>query len=83
MTCRDVTDVLDRYLDGDLSARQRLFLRVHLLGCRDCRNYLQSYELTTRAAKAAMLDLDGPPPAQMPEELVRAILASREGTPPQ
>ena len=78
MTCRDVTDVLDRYLDGELPRRQRLAIKLHLLLCRNCRNYLRSYELTIRAAKAAMLDLDGPPPADMPEELVKAILASRE-----
>jgi anti-sigma factor RsiW len=82
MTCREVTDVLDRYLDGELPARQRLFLNLHLLACRDCRNYLRSYEMTIRAARRAMLDPDGPPPADMPEELVKAILASR-GHPPR
>ena len=78
MTCRDVTDVLDRYLDGELPRRQQLTLKLHLLLCRNCRNYLHSYKLTIRAAKAAMLDLDGPPPADMPEDLVKAILASRK-----
>ena len=58
---------------------QRLFLKTHLLFCRDCRNYLRSYELTIRVAKAALLDLDGPPPPEMPEELVKAILASHDG----
>ena len=78
MTCRDVTDVLDGYLDGKLPRSQRLAIRLHLLLCRDCRNYLRSYKLTIRAAKAAMLDLDRPPPPDMPEELVKAILAFRE-----
>jgi predicted anti-sigma-YlaC factor YlaD len=77
MTCREVIDVLDRYLDGELPAIQQAFLKFHLLLCRDCRNYLRSYRQTIRAARQAMLDPDGPPPADMPEELVKAILASR------
>ena len=81
MTCREVTDVLDRYLDGELPRRDRLALKLHLLVCRACRDYLRSYELTIRAAKGTMLNPDGPPPADMPEELVKAILATRRGTP--
>jgi len=76
MTCRQLTDVLDRYLDGELPARQRLRLNLHLMVCRNCRNYLRTYQLTVRAAHATKPDPDGPPPADMPEELVKAILAS-------
>jgi len=81
MTCRQLTDVLDRYLDGGLPAAQRLCLNLHLMVCRNCRNYLRTYRLTVRAAKATRLDPDGPPPAGMPEELVKAILASAPRTP--
>ncbi|HEX4794318.1 MAG TPA: zf-HC2 domain-containing protein [Humisphaera sp.] len=77
MTCRDVTEFLDRYLDGDLPRRQQLSFRFHLLLCGNCRNYLRSYKMTIRAAKAAMTNSNGPPPAGMPEELVQAILAAR------
>jgi len=77
MTCREVTDILDRYLDGDLPKRQRLFLNVHLMVCSDCRNYLHAYRQTIRAAKTLALTPDDPPPADMPEELVKAVLASR------
>jgi len=77
MICREVTEFLDRYLDGDLPKAARLSLRFHLLLCGHCRNYLRSYKMTIRAAKTAMTDPDGPPPADMPEELVQAILAAR------
>ena len=76
MTCRQVTEILDRYLDGELPTSAQLMLKLHFLLCRDCRNYLRSYERTIRVAKAC-LDLDGAPPAEMPEELVKAILAAR------
>jgi hypothetical protein len=77
MTCREVTDILDRYIAGDLPRRQHLFLKLHLMMCRNCRNYLRTYRQTIRAAKTLVLNPDDPPPADMPEELVQAILASR------
>jgi predicted anti-sigma-YlaC factor YlaD len=77
MTCREVTDILDRYIDGDLPKRQRLFIRLHLMMCRNCRNYLRTYRQTIRAAKTLTSTPHDPPPQDMPEELVQAILASR------
>jgi len=76
MTCREVTDILDRYLDGELPAGTQMMMKLHFLICGDCRNYLRSYKRTIRAAKA-YLNLDGAPPADMPEELVKAILVAR------
>ena len=76
MTCREVTEILDRYLDGDLPKRAQLMMKMHFLICSDCRNYLRSYKLTIRAAKE-YLELDGAPPTDMPEELVKAVLAAR------
>ena len=77
MTCRELTDILDRYIDGDLPRGQQLALKVHLLGCRDCRNYLRTYRQTIRASQALAKTPDAPPPPDMPEELVKAILAAR------
>jgi predicted anti-sigma-YlaC factor YlaD len=79
MTCREVTDTLDRYLDGELSTSAHWALKLHFLICSDCRNYLRTYKLTIRAAKA-YLDLDGAPPADMPDELVKAIFVARSRT---
>ena len=39
--------------------------------------YLKSYEETMRLGKAVFADPDAPVPANVPEELVQAILASR------
>ena len=75
MTCREVTDILDRYIEGDLPTRQHLFLKLHLSLCRNCRNYLRTYRQTIRAAKSLVSTPGDLPP--MPEELVQAILASR------
>jgi anti-sigma factor RsiW len=78
MTCRQVTEFLDRYLDGELPRMARLQFRLHLSVCRDCRRYLRSYQQTIRSAREAFIDATdhcGEP--AMPEALVKAILAAR------
>jgi predicted anti-sigma-YlaC factor YlaD len=77
MTCKEVSDFLGEYLDGTLPVWQQLVFKVHLLGCRDCRRYLASYQTTIKMAKSLgePIDRDGVPP--IPEELVKAILDVR------
>ena len=75
MTCREVVESLNLYVDGRLRRRKRLALRCHLLLCRDCRNYLRGYVSAVRAAKAAMREPQVKP--DIPEHLVQAILATR------
>ena len=77
MNCKEVSEFLADYLDGALPTRQRWLFSFHLLLCRDCRRYLASYKETIRLAKAQRQtsnDSDLPP---IPDELVRAILATR------
>jgi len=77
MTCRKFTDFLMEYLSGELSARERTEFEWHLADCPDCAAYLKSYEETVKLGKASFPDLDAAVPQDVPEELVRAILASR------
>ena len=77
MTCREVTNFLSDYLDGSLPLRQRLMFRLHLLVCRDCRRYLDSFAATVKLTHSL-----GERPAEednlpIPEALVQAILAVR------
>lgn len=77
MTCREVIDFLMEYLSGELSASERVEFEQHLADCPDCTAYLRSYEETIKLGKAVFADPDAPVPPDVPEELVRAILASR------
>jgi len=77
MNCRDVTEFLSDYLDGELPLRQRLTFKLHLLLCRDCRRYLRSFATTiklTQSLGERSADDDEPP---IPKSLVQAILAAR------
>ena len=72
MTCREVIEFLIDYVDGTLPARELEQFERHLALCDSCTAYLHTYQLTIRLEKR--ID-DGP--IDPPEELVRAVLATR------
>jgi anti-sigma factor RsiW len=78
MTCRELVNFLGAYLDGELSERVRRRFDEHLAACTECSAYLETYRATVRLARGAFRDLDGPVPADVPEDLVKAILAARK-----
>jgi predicted anti-sigma-YlaC factor YlaD len=78
MTCRELADFLDDYLDGALAADVRGRFETHLTECRDCLVYLRGYRDTVRLLRDVGGDDDAEPPADVPADLVRAILAARK-----
>ena len=46
LSCKQVTEQTSAYVDGDMSRKQRLELRLHLLMCRSCRRFIQYFELS-------------------------------------
>jgi len=79
MNCRQLVDFLMAYLDGELPEDQRARFERHLSLCPACVVYMNSYIETVKMGKAACACPDEPIPADVPEELVRAILAARGG----
>lgn len=77
MTCRDFIEFLASYLDRELPAEEASRFDGHLAACPSCVNYLKTYGDTIRLARSSLSDPEGPVPAEAPEDLVRAILASR------
>ena len=76
-TCREVIEFLAAYVDGELSEDVRFRFDAHVAACPACSAYLESYEATVKLAKAALSGSDDPVPAEVPEDLVKAILAAR------
>lgn len=74
LTCREVIDFVSDYLDGALPGETLTIFEGHLAICPDCRAYIDNFRLTLKATKAAYASQDS---LAIPEELVRAILASR------
>lgn len=77
ISCRELEGFIDDHLDGTLPWRQQLVFRIHLVFCRECRDYLTSYTRTIALGKAVFDHADAPVPEEIPEDLVRAILAAR------
>ena len=77
MTCREFADFMDDYLANELSPAAKAELDYHLSLCVNCRNYLTGYEQTVKLGKAAFDDASGDLPLDVPEPLIRAILAAR------
>jgi len=80
MTCREFTDFLMAYLDGELPPEQHAQFRQHLDRCPPCVGYLRSYELTVRLERVAFVEPDVAASESVPEELVRAVLAARRAS---
>jgi len=49
MKCQEVSDYLDRYLDGQLDAGTSRMLQDHLSSCDSCRQKVQRFELIMEA----------------------------------
>lgn len=75
MNCEQVIEFLADYLDGALAADVVSRFETHLHACDSCTAYIASYRETIRMARVAtkspMLEA-----GEVPEELIRAILAS-------
>jgi anti-sigma factor RsiW len=65
------------YLSGELPPDLRQPFDHHLSLCINCRRYLASYRETVALGKRAFDDDEAAVPADVPEDLVRAILAAR------
>ena len=77
MTCKELVSFLMDYLNGELSAAERRTFDEHLAGCPDCVAYLASYRKAVRLGKAACRE-DGAVPSDVPEDVVRAVIAAQK-----
>jgi anti-sigma factor RsiW len=77
VTCREFVEFLMAYLDGELPTGQRSTFERHMGDCPACVRYLETYRETLRLERELCREADGSPPDDVPEGLVRAILAAR------
>ena len=74
MTCREFADFMDDHLSGELATDVRSAFEHHLQLCPNCQKYLAGYEETVKLGKRAFDNDEAAVPADVPEELVKAIL---------
>jgi anti-sigma factor RsiW len=78
MNCRQVVELMTDYLDGTLSAADRLKFEEHIAGCDGCRAYLA--QMRTTRDMVGRLAGESIPNA-IEEELLRAFKDWRPGKP--
>ena len=77
INCRQFEDFILAYLEGELTDKQRFVFELHLKVCRECRDYLAAYRRTVEVSRRAFDVPDAPVPEEVPEDLVKAVLAAR------
>jgi len=77
VTCREFADFIAEYLSGELPADVRTRFERHLWFCRACRKYLSGYKATVELGRRAFTNDDAALPPDVPDDLVKAILAAR------
>ncbi len=76
LTCRELFEFLADYADGELEPAERERFEEHMAVCPHCVEYLDTYRKTIELAAASRQPQDSIPD-DVPEDLIRAILASR------
>jgi anti-sigma factor RsiW len=81
LTCREFVEFLMEFIDGELEPAHRGLFLEHLASCRDCAAYLESYQTTVALGRRVCSEPDKPVgEAEIPEKLVRSILAARRNS---
>jgi len=52
LMCRDLAVIASDYIDGELSGRQNLSVKMHLMMCKDCRTFIGNLRASTRLMQA-------------------------------
>jgi anti-sigma factor RsiW len=77
VTCRDFADFMSDYLAGELPSDVRTRFDSHLRECPNCEKYLAGYKAAVMLGKLSLTDSDSALPPDVPDDLVKAILAAR------
>lgn len=46
LNCKDITDLLTEYLEGQMSLADRMQVKMHLAMCGHCQRYVDQLKLT-------------------------------------
>jgi anti-sigma factor RsiW len=77
LSCREFVEYLYDYLLGTLPPECTARFNEHLAACPSCVAYMKTYEASIRMGRSALSPSDDRVPADVPEELIQAILAAR------
>ena len=74
LNCKEITDRASDFVDAGLPWQTRLQVRLHLMMCRFCREYIRQIDLLARALRR----LPGQEPSpELQQELLALFRAER------
>ncbi|MDB5299645.1 MAG: Anti-sigma factor [Phycisphaerales bacterium] len=76
MTCLEIQDRMVEYLSGELNVAEGSEFDRHLEACGACASHVGASRVTLQLSRSAVQRLDDPRPEDVPESLVRAIIAA-------
>jgi anti-sigma factor RsiW len=71
LTCKEITELVTDYAEGNLSFMDRIRFWMHIGMCRNCRRYVRQVKAT--ASALGLL-----PPLEVPPELEQELLRQFE-----
>jgi len=80
ISCKEVDEKLDSYMEGDLSGWDRFRFKLHFLICAACKAYAAGYAKTVGLIKSSLEAKDNQD-ADVPEDLIQAIIAQQSNEP--
>jgi len=79
LTCKEFDNFMIDYLEGSLPVWQKYVCWLHVKMCRECSYFIEQYQRVVALEQTAFDSPDAPVPDSVPEELVKAALAYRQG----
>jgi predicted anti-sigma-YlaC factor YlaD len=62
LTCQELVELVTDYLEGTLPRRDRVRFDAHIVGCTNCRRYVEQFRETVRLT-GTLRESDVPPEA--------------------
>ncbi|MGE3181630.1 MAG: anti-sigma factor [Phycisphaerae bacterium] len=82
-SCRQqIEQFLCDYVCGELPVPQRAEFEKHMADCKCCAAYLESYKKTIECERKSCCHKKNPELAEIPDDMVKAIIAARKSTSP-
>ncbi len=78
ISCSEFESFILAYLEDELAPRQKYVFKLHLKMCPECRDYLRLYRASMVLAKGALGKDREHLEEDIPEDLVKAVLAARK-----
>lgn len=72
MSCREITELVTAYAEGQLRLADRIRFTMHIGMCRHCRRYVRQLRATAKA-------LGKLPPPEIPADLEAELLRRFDG----